>query len=41
VIEVRRDPLAGHYRTLQTFTAEQEAHPLRFPHIAVRPSELL
>jgi len=40
VVEVRRDALEGRYRTLQTYRAEAEVHPLRFPALALRPALL-
>lgn len=39
-IEVRRDPGTGHYRSLQTYTGEDEVRPLAMPEIAIRPSAL-
>jgi Uma2 family endonuclease len=40
VVEVRRDPLEGRYRALQTFSGEQEVRPLRFPEVVLRPAML-
>jgi Uma2 family endonuclease len=39
-IEVRRDPGAGHYRSLQTYTGEQDVRPLAAPEVTLRPSGL-
>ncbi len=39
-IEVRRDPAAGRYRTLNTYAGDDEIHPLAAPEIALRPSLL-
>ncbi len=39
-IEVRRDPAHGHYRTLRTYTADEELRPLSVPEIALRPAML-
>ena len=39
-IEVRRDPAAGRYRSLQTYLGEQEVRPLAAPEIALRPAAL-
>ena len=40
VIEVRRDPLGGRYRSLQTFSGDQELRPLLVPDVALRPARL-
>jgi Uma2 family endonuclease len=40
VIEVRRDPLAGRYRSLQTFSGDEELHPLMVPDVTLRPARL-
>ena len=39
-IEVRRDPSGGRYRSLTTFTGDDEVRPLAIPEIALRPSQL-
>jgi Uma2 family endonuclease len=39
-IEVRRDPAAGRYRTLQTHRGDTELRPLRVPEIVLHPSRL-
>jgi Uma2 family endonuclease len=39
-IEVRRDPASGRYRSLTTFTGDDELRPLAVPEIVLRPSEL-
>lgn len=39
-IEVRRDPGASGYRSLRTFTGDDEVRPLAAPEIALRPSML-
>ena len=39
-VEVRRDPFRGRYRSLQTYTGDQELHPLCFPDIVLRPAML-
>ena len=39
-IEVRRDPGAGRYRTMQTYSGDDEVQPLAVPQIALRPSML-
>jgi len=39
-IEVRRDPGANGYRSLQTFTGDDEIRPLAAPEIALRPAML-
>jgi len=36
-IEVRRDPAAGRYRSLQTCSGEEELRPLGIPGLALRP----
>jgi hypothetical protein len=39
-IEVRRDPTNGRYRTLRTYTADEELRALSAPEIALRPAIL-
>lgn len=39
-VEVRRDPLRGAYRSLQTFTASEEVHPLVLAGAALSVAEL-
>lgn len=39
-VEVRRDPAAGRYRSLQSFSGDQEVRPLAFPEVALRPAKL-
>jgi Uma2 family endonuclease len=39
-IEVRRDPANGRYRTLRTYTGDEELRPLSVPEIALRPAML-
>jgi len=39
-IEVRRDPSGGRYRSLETFTGDDEVRPLAAPEIALRPAML-
>jgi Uma2 family endonuclease len=39
-IEVRRDPGTGRYRSLQTFTGDEEVRPLVMAGVALRPSML-
>jgi Uma2 family endonuclease len=39
-IEVRRDPAHGRYRTLRTYTADEELRPLSVPEITLRPAML-
>ncbi|MFH1268413.1 MAG: Uma2 family endonuclease [Planctomycetota bacterium] len=39
-IEVRRDSGTGRYRSLQTYTGDDEVRPLAMPEIAIRPSAL-
>jgi len=39
-IEVRRDPGKGRYRSLQTYTGDDEVRPLAVPEITLRPSVL-
>lgn len=39
-IEVRRDPGASRYRSLQTHTGEDDVHPLAMPELVLRPSML-
>jgi Uma2 family endonuclease len=40
VVEVRRDPLNGRYRSLETYSADQELRPLLIPEIALQPARL-
>ncbi len=40
VIEVRRDPVAGRYRSLHTHTGSEELRPLAMPDVALQPSIL-
>jgi Uma2 family endonuclease len=40
LLEVRRDPVHGRYRTLTTYSGDEEVRPLAFPHVALRPSML-
>ena len=37
-VEVRRDPGGGRYRSLRTFTGDEEVRPPAAPEIALRPS---
>ncbi len=37
LIEVRRDPLAGRYRSMQTYSGDDEIHPLKLPEVGLRP----
>ena len=39
-VEVRRDPGGSGYRSLQTFTGDEDVRPLAAPEIALRPSML-
>jgi Uma2 family endonuclease len=39
-IEVRRDPAAGRYRSLQTYQGDQEVRPLALPEAVLRPAVL-
>jgi Uma2 family endonuclease len=39
-IEVRRNPAAGRFRTLNTYAGNDEIHPLAVPEAALRPSML-
>jgi len=39
-VEVRRQPLEGRYRSLQTFSGDADVRPLAFPEVALRPSML-
>jgi len=39
-LEVRRDPASGHYRSLQTFSRDQEVQPLAAPSATLRPAML-
>jgi Uma2 family endonuclease len=39
-IEVRRDPANGRYRTLRTYTGDEELRPLSVPEIVLRPAAL-
>jgi Uma2 family endonuclease len=39
-IEVRRDPAAGRYRSLQTYQGEQEVRPLALPEAVLHPAVL-
>ena len=39
-IEVRREPAAGRYRSLQTYLGDQDVRPLAVPQIALRPAAL-
>ncbi len=40
VIEVRRQPAGGRYRSLKTHTGDDEVHPMAVPEVALRPSAL-
>ncbi len=40
MIEVRRDPVGGRYRSLQTYTGEEEVVPLAVPEVALQPAML-
>ena len=39
-VEVRRQPHAGRYRSLQTYSGEAEIRPLTLPEAVLRPTEL-
>jgi Uma2 family endonuclease len=39
-IEVRRDPGPDHYRSLQTYSGDEEIRPLAFPDTVLRPCQL-
>ena len=39
-VEIRRDPHAGRYRSLQTFTGDDEVRPLAVPEAVLRPAML-
>jgi len=39
-VEVRRQPVEGRYRSLQTFTGDAEIRPLAFPEVVLRPASL-
>lgn len=39
-VEVRRQPIDGRYRSLQTFTGDAEVRPLAFPEVILRPASL-
>ncbi|NLY02851.1 MAG: Uma2 family endonuclease [Rhodopirellula sp.] len=39
-VEVYRDPEAGQYRSVQTFSGDQEVRPLALPDVFLRPSML-
>ena len=39
-IEVRRDPAAGRYRSLQTYAGDQEIRPVTAPDAVLRPAML-
>ncbi len=39
-IEVRRDPAAGRYRSLQTYQDQQEVRPLALPEAVLHPAAL-
>jgi Uma2 family endonuclease len=41
VVEVYREPVAGHYRSLHTFSGDDEVRPLCFPEVVLRPGTLL
>ena len=40
VVEVRREPLAGHYRSLKTFSGSEEVRSLSFPGMVLSPAML-
>ncbi len=40
VVEVRREPMSGRYRSLATFSGDDEVLPLAFPRVALRPAML-
>ncbi len=37
LVEVRRDPVAGRYRSMQTYSGEDEIRPLNLPEAVLRP----
>lgn len=37
LVEVRRDPVAGRYRSMQTYSGEDEIRPLKLPEAVLRP----
>jgi Uma2 family endonuclease len=39
-VEVRRDPVGGRYRSLKTYTGDDQLCPLAMPEVALRPSAL-
>ncbi len=39
-VEVRRDPGGGRYRSLRTYTGDEEVRPLAVPEVVLRPSSL-
>jgi len=39
-VEVRRDPAGGRYRSLCTYTGDEEIRPLAVPEVVLRPSSL-
>ncbi|MCR4411174.1 MAG: Uma2 family endonuclease [Thermoguttaceae bacterium] len=39
-IEVHRDPRDGHYRSVRSYTGDEEVRPLAVPEVALRPSTL-
>ena len=39
-VEVRRDPGGGRYRSLRTFTGDEEVRPLAMPEVVLPPSML-
>jgi Uma2 family endonuclease len=39
-IELRRDPAGGRYRTLRTYTGDEEVRSLAVPEVVLRPSSL-
>ena len=40
LVEVRRDPVAGRFRSMQTFAGENEVHALKLPEAGLRPAML-
>jgi Uma2 family endonuclease len=40
MVEVRREPWAGRYHSLQTYAGDAEIHPLCLPEVVLRPSKL-
>lgn len=40
VIEVRRNPLNGRYRSLDTYAGDKELRPLLVPEVAIQPARL-